>query len=430
MRIALFTETFLPKIDGIVTTLCETTRQLTAMGHEVLVVAPRGGVDNFAGARVLGIPGYAFPMYPELRLAPPRPSIKKALLNFAPDLIHVADPVLLGVAGLCLAGGAMGGELGLPLVISYHTDLPAYLHYYHLGFLEPHIWRILRARHRRATVNLCTSQAMVDQLRAHEIERVDLWPGGVDTERFKLGRGSAEMRQRLSDGESDRPLLLYVGRLSAEKNLEHLKPILEAVPAARLALVGDGPHRKSLAHHFRGLPVTMPGFLRGDELAEAYGSADVFVMPSQTETLGLVVLEAMSSGLPVVAARAGGIPELIEDGVSGRLFDTEQDAIAATREFIGSAEKRSRFGAAARAQAIAQSWTAATQILLAHYQQACAVQAVPANRKAQMPVREPDFGARAMPGRASIARPAPALPLVAEVPQRADTVSDAAETMS
>ena len=376
MRIALFTETFVPKIDGIVTTLCESVRQLRDLGHQVLVVAPDGGVSDFEGVPIVGMKGWSFPMYPELRLAPPRASLRNTLREFKPDLIHVADPALLGIAGLYYGGGKEGGALRLPLVVSYHTDLPAYLYYYKLGFLEPHIWRILRTRHNRATLNLCTSHAMFGQLIQHGIERVAFWPGGVDTNRFCPGRRSAAMRERLTGGNPDSPLLLYVGRLSPEKGLEQLKPMLEAVPGARLALIGDGPHHKALTHHFAGMPVVMPGFLRGDELAAAYASADVFVMPSRTETLGLVVLEAMSTGLPVVAARAGGIPEMIEDGVSGCLFDDEQQAIESIRLFLDSPDRRKAFGAAARIQAARQSWSKATEILVEHYRAACAQQPI------------------------------------------------------
>ena len=257
MRIALFTETFVPKIDGIVTTLCESVRQLRDLGHEVLVVAPDGGVGEFEGVPIVGMRGWSFPMYPELRLAPPRASLRNTLREFKPDLIHVADPALLGIAGLYYGGGKEGGALRLPLVISYHTDLPAYLHYYKLGFLEPHIWRILRTRHNRATINLCTSHAMFDELVQHGIERVAFWPGGVDTNRFCPGRGSAAMRERLTGGHPDSPLLLYVGRLSPEKGLERLKPMLEALPGARLALVGDGPHHKPLTQHFAGVRVDL-----------------------------------------------------------------------------------------------------------------------------------------------------------------------------
>lgn len=378
MRIALFTETFIPKIDGIVTTLSETVRHLEGLGHEVLIFAPDGGISEFEGARIVGMRAHSFALYPELRLALPRAFMRRQIQEFRPDVLHVADPALLGIAALYYGGGGNGGALHLPLVISYHTDLPAYLRYYKLGFLEPWIWRIMRVRHNRATVNLCTSAAMMEQLEQHGIGRVALWPGGVDTTRFHPQRCSQAMRARLTGGHPECRLLLYVGRLSAEKDLERLKPVLEALPGTRLALVGDGPHRKRLAEYFAGMPVYLAGFMRGEELASAYASSDVFVMPSRTETLGLVVLEAMSSGLPVVGARAGGIPEMIEDGKTGALFDTEREAVEAIRPLLECPDMRNAVGLTARTYAAEHSWRPATLELLKHYEAACALQNVKA----------------------------------------------------
>ncbi|MGC2639152.1 MAG: glycosyltransferase family 1 protein [Acidobacteriaceae bacterium] len=373
MRIAFFTETFLPKTDGIVTTLCQTIHQLRELGHEVLIFSPAGGIEEFENCRVVGMNSVAFPLYPELHLALPRASMRRDLLEFKPDILHVADPALLGIAGLYYGGGKLGGALHLPVVVSYHTDLPKYLHYYGLGFLEPWVWKILRVRHRRATINLCTSTLMVRQLQEHGIEQVELWPGGVDADRFCPSGRSAEMRNRLTEGHPASPLLLYAGRLSAEKNLESLRSWLEAFPNVRLALAGDGPQRQSLERHFAGMPVCFAGFLHGKELASAYASSDIFVMPSRTETLGLVVLEAMCSGLPVVAARAGGIPEMIQDGVSGYLADSDNEAMDRIRELLGSKEKREAMGSQARAHASGRTWRNATNQLLDYYRKALAM---------------------------------------------------------
>ena len=402
MRIALFTETFLPKVDGIVTTLCQTVRQLRTLGHEVLIFAPAGGLEEFEQSRIVGMKGHSFAIYPELSLSLPRASMRAAVAEFQPDLIHVADPSLLGLAALYYGGGSIGGSMHLPLVVSYHTDLPKYLHYYRLGFLERYIWRLMRLRHNRATVNLCTSAAMVQQLGQHGIARLALWPGGVDSDRFQPARRSDAVRQRLSEGHPESPLLLYVGRLSAEKGIERLRPILEALPGARLALVGDGPHRGALSKHFAGLPVFMAGFLHGDELAAAYASSDVFVMPSRTETLGLVILEAMSSGLPVVAARAGGIPEMIEDGESGYLFDREGEAIAVIARLLGSPQLRADLGATARLRAAEHSWTTATSCLVEHYRTACREQPISWKPSATPPHAGLGFRARRAMARAAL----------------------------
>lgn len=374
MKIAFFTETFLPKMDGVVRTMCQTIHQLREMGHEVLIFAPDGGISEFEGFRVVGMKWRAFPLYPELRLAFPRASMRGELVEFRPDLLHIADPALLGIAGLYYGGGKDGGALRLPVVVAYHTDLPKYLDYYGLRFLGPYVWKILRVRHRRATLTLCTSGAMVNQLRAHGIEPVALWPGAVDTEMFRPCRRSGAMRARLTEGNPESPLLLYVGRLSSEKNLESLRPVLEAHPGTRLALVGDGPQRPSLEKHFAGLPVHFAGFLYQQELASAYASSDIFVMPSRTETLGLVVLEAMASGLPVVAARAGGIPEMIEDGVTGYLAGTGSEAIERVGALLGSPEQRAMMGQRAREAASRRSWEESTRQLIGQYERAVGMQ--------------------------------------------------------
>lgn len=374
MRITFFTETFLPKMDGIVTTLCQTIRQLRELGHEVLIFAPEGGLAEYEGFPIVGMKSRAFPLYPELRLALPRASMRQILTAFRPDILHVADPALLGIAGLYYGGGQDGGALRLPLVVAYHTDLPKYLRYYRLGFLETSVWKILRTRHNRATLNLATSEVMVSQLREHGIAPVSLWPGAVDAGLFRPCRKSPAMRDRLTEGNPASPLLLYVGRLSAEKNLESLRSLLEALPQARLALVGGGPHRSKLEKHFAGLPVHFAGFLYKEELAAAYASSDLFVMPSRTETLGLVVLEAMASGLPVVAARAGGIPEMIDDGVTGYLVETEAEAIERVRALLGSQADRESMGQRARAAASSRSWRNATLQLVGQYEKAIELQ--------------------------------------------------------
>lgn len=370
MRIALFTDTFLPKVDGIVTTLCQTIRQLKKLGHEVLIFAPEAGIKEYEQSLVVGIKGRAFSFYPELLLSLPRASMREALTAFQADIIHVADPALLGLAALYYGGGAQGGALGLPLIVSFHTDLPEYLHHYGMGMLEGLIWPLLRLRHKRATLNLCTSIAMLEQLRQHGIERIALWPGGVDCNLYNPRQRSEQMRMRLTQGHTNSPLLLYVGRLSAEKEIERLKQVLGGIPGACLALVGDGPHRENLQRHFSGSPVFMAGFLHGDELASAFASSDIFVMPSRSETLGLVVLEAMSSGLPVVAARAGGIPDLIENHVSGYLFDDEAEAIAAVQQILRYPSQKASVQDNARKKALTHSWEAATHRLVEHYQSA------------------------------------------------------------
>ena len=364
MRIALFTETFLPKVDGIVTRLRHTVDHLQRLGDEVLVFSPDGGLTEHKGAKIYGVSGFPLPMYPELKLALPRPAIGEELSRFKPDIIHVVNPAILGLAGLFY-----GKTLNIPLLASYHTHLPEYLQHYGLGALEGLLWELLKAGHNQAELNLCTSTVMVKTLTDHGIERVDLWQRGVDTETFQPDLANLEMRNRLSLGHPEDPLLLYVGRLGAEKEIDRIKPILEAIPNARLALVGDGPNRQTLEKYFAETRTHFVGYLGGQELAAAFASADAFVFPSRTETLGLVLLEAMAAGCPVVAARSGGIPDIVEDGVNGYLFDPTDDwgAIAATQRLLSNQEERETLRRNARQEAERWSWSAATRQLQSYY---------------------------------------------------------------
>jgi glycosyltransferase involved in cell wall biosynthesis len=364
MRIALFTETFLPKVDGIVTRLRHTVEHLQRGGDQVLVVAPDGGIAEYKGAQIYGVSGFPLPLYPELKMALPRPAIGDALEKFQPDIIHVVNPAVLGLAGLFY-----GKVLKIPLVASYHTHLPQYLQHYGLGMLEGLLWELLKASHNQAQLNLCTSTAMVQELTAHGIERVDLWQRGVDTELFHPDLACQQMRSHLSQGHPESPLLLYVGRLSAEKEIERIKPVLEAIPDARLALVGDGPHRLALEKHFAGTNTHFVGYLIGRELGSAFACADAFVFPSRTETLGLVLLEAMAAGCPVVAASSGGITDIVASGVNGYLFNPtdELGAIAATQRLLAQKQEREIIRKNARLEAERWGWAAATRQLQNYY---------------------------------------------------------------
>ncbi len=365
MRIALFTETFLPKIDGIVTRLRHTIEHLQRNGDRVLVFCPDGGLKEYKGVKIHGVSSIPLPLYPELNLAIPRPTIRWALERFKPDLIHVVNPAVLGVGGIYYAK-----TMNIPLVASYHTHLPQYLQHYGLGALEGLLWELLKLGHNQAHLNLCTSTAMVKELVNHGIERVDLWQRGVDTEMFQPHLATQQMRSRLSNGHPDSPLLLYVGRLSAEKEIEQIKPVLECFPNARLALVGNGPNREVLEEHFKGTATNFVGYLQGLELASAFACADAFVFPSRTETLGLVLLEAMAAGCPVVAARSGGIPDIVTDGVNGYMFDPSDPggAIAATKRLLEAKDTREQMRQNARLEAEKWGWASATCQLQNYYQ--------------------------------------------------------------
>jgi glycosyltransferase involved in cell wall biosynthesis len=371
LKVALFTETFLPKVDGIVTRLTKTVAHLVQAGDEVLIFCPEGAPEHYMGARVVGVPAMPLPLYPELKLALPRPAVAEALEHFQPDLVHVVNPAVLGLGGIWLAK-----TKGYPLVASYHTHLPKYLEHYGMGMLEPLLWELLKAAHNQARLNLCTSTAMVQELSEKGIQHTALWQRGVDTELFRPELRSQAMRERLLAGRSDSgKLLLYIGRLSAEKQIERIKPVLQAMPDARLALVGDGPYRNRLEEIFAGLPVNFVGYLAGEDLAAAYASGDAFVFPSSTETLGLVLLEAMAAGCPVVGANRGGIPDIVGDGENGCLYEPEgpdggaASLTAAVQRLLGDPAEREQLRRHARSEAERWGWAGATQQLRGFYRQ-------------------------------------------------------------
>jgi glycosyltransferase involved in cell wall biosynthesis len=365
MRVALVTENFLPKLDGVTRTLAMLLEHLQHHGHQAMVIGPEGTPRRYAGARVFGARGIALPFYPELRLCLPEPVFERRLMLFHPDLIHVVDPVILGAAGI-----TWGQRLGVPVVSSYHTNLAAYCSYFRLGMLFEPTWLYRRYLHNQCARTLCPSPSTRAELIKRGFTEVGVWPRGVDTQLFSPERRSLAWRSRMTNCR-DRTIILYVGRLSHEKNLMSLVSSYLAVetPGTQLVLVGDGPARPDLERALAGHNATCTGYLSGEALAEAYASADIFAFPSTTETFGQVVLEAMASHLPVVAFDAEGVRDQIRHGETGFLAPIG-DAKAFTEALgilVNAPELRQCLGAEARRLATQRSWESAMEGLLDTY---------------------------------------------------------------
>lgn len=365
MRIAMITETFLPQVNGVVTTLCRLLEHLQREGHETLLFAPNGSPTSYAGAQIVPLAGMPLPMYPELQLTLPQLGFTAQLQQFQPDLIHLAGLTMLGTTGRFL-----GARFRVPLVGAYHTDFPAYTTHYGLGFLRDTTYSYLRWVHNGCALTLCPSSATLADLRMRGFRRLRLWGRGVDTERFHPDQYRTTFRER-TGLQSQETMLLYVGRLASEKRVELLADAVEGLDGVRLVFVGDGPARPMLERRLAGRPAFFAGYLHDQALAEAYASADLFAFPSDTETFGQVIQEAMASGLPVIAARAGGAIDLVREGVTGALFTpgSVSDLRQQIQRLTGDVTLRTAMGQAGRVQAERRSWPSVMTQLTNHYEQ-------------------------------------------------------------
>jgi glycosyltransferase involved in cell wall biosynthesis len=251
-----------------------------------------------------------FPVYPECRISLSRYStIEKQIDEFRPDVIHVATPFTLGFVGV-----RFGLRHKVPVVASYHTNFDQYLDYYRLPLLKKMFWSYTTWFHSLCERNYCPSTVTKELLESNGVKNVELWSRGIDTIQYNPHRKDQQLRQKFRIGES-KLLLLYVGRMAPEKDLDILLNSYRTLPPdvadqVHLIMVGDGPLMAKLRKEEYS-NITWTGFLQNEALSEIYASSDLFVFPSGTETFGNVVLEAMASGLPVVGVEAGGLIDLI-----------------------------------------------------------------------------------------------------------------------
>lgn len=363
MRVAVVSESFLPTVNGVTTSVVRVLEHLAENGHEAMVVVPAAGSPRaYAGFPVHEVPALAYRQFP---VGLPNSQVSGLLERFRPDVLHAASPFLLGAQAIAAAN-----RLGVPSVAIYQTDVSGYAKRNRLSAASAFASRLTRWIHEGADLTLAPSTTALADLRAAGVSRLERWGRGVDIERYHPRRrahaGVAGLRARLA--RPDEVVVGYVGRVAPEKRLERLGE-LRGIPGLRLVIVGDGPAMPSVTRALDGMPVEFLGALHGDDLAEAYAAFDVFVHTGTEETFGQTLQEAHASGLPVVAPRAGGPIDLVATGVDGILYDPASDSELreAVAGLVASRDLRARMGEAGRRRVLGRSWSAICDQLLEHY---------------------------------------------------------------
>jgi phosphatidylinositol alpha 1,6-mannosyltransferase len=328
-KVAVLTESFLPKVDGVVKTAYLTIRYLQETGREVLVFAPDIAVHEVGKSQVIPLPSISVPQAPETRIALPNPTVARHIEAFQPDLIHLFSPAAMAVNGM-----AMGRHLNVPVIANYQTDLPGYAGQYGYPMLSSPLNRWLRYIHNGCHLTLAPTRTVIRQLNDDGFRRVRHWGRGVNTVRFNPNHATQAMRETLLNGRDPNALLcIYVGRLANEKRIDLLLDVAELEGVA-LTIIGDGALREDLEELFAETHTYFTGYLIGDELAQAFASADVFTFTGENETFGQVIQEAMASGLPSVVVNSGGAPDVIDDGETGMVVEPTSQAFAGIIRYL------------------------------------------------------------------------------------------------
>jgi len=371
-RVALFSGNYNYIRDGANLALNRLVRHLEEAGAQVRVYSPTTATPAFEPAGTLvSVPSVPFPGRGDYFVALGLPwRIRQDIRRFDPHLVHLSAPDILGTRALSWSKA----ELGVPVIASLHTRFETYFDYYQLNFVTRWIERHLARFYARCDYVLVPTTPMLEEMSHGGADRrIRLWGRGVDRSLFNPERRSEDWRGRMGFGKDD-VVVLFFGRLVLEKGVdpyaEIVSHLLKSHPSVRPLVVGDGPARSKLEDTLPGARFT--GQIQGEELATAIASADIMINPSLSEAFGNVTLEAMASGLAVVAADCGSTRNLITHRHDGWLCDT-QDCEATARAMaplVESAEKRKRMGQAAARAAARHTWPAVLDDVVEIYAEA------------------------------------------------------------
>lgn len=362
MRIGIVTESFLPTINGVTNSVVRLLEHLEDTNHDAIVVAPGEGPESYGRFRVVRSRSLSVPRYRHFELGIPSPRLREALLDFNPDVVHLAAPFGLGAYA-----GRICRKLAIPTVAVYQTDVPGFLSHYGLSPSESLVWKWVGGIHNKATMTLAPSCAAKRDLESHGVERVMLWGRGVDGNLFHPTRRRSALRAKW--GANNRVVVGYVGRLAHEKRVENLA-VLAGDPRIQLVIVGDGPQRERLQ---RMLPdAIFPGFVTGELLAEHFASFDVFVHTGEHETFCQTIQESLASGVPVIAPAQGGPLDLVTPNVNGLLYAPSrvQDLRDCVNDLV-DADTRSHLASNARRSVEQRTWASVNEQLLGHFNRVC-----------------------------------------------------------
>ncbi|CUR56239.1 GDP-mannose-dependent alpha-mannosyltransferase [metagenome] len=359
LRVLVVTESFLPQVNGVTNSVRRVLEHLAAEGHQAELVAPTGP-SSYAGFPVTIARGASLPFYSEFRIGlETRRRLRATMERFRPDVVHIASPATLGYQAARAAR-----SLGIPTVAIYQTDLVGFAERYGVPGGARAMESLTRRIHLGVDRTLAPSSASIEQLHRLGITDVARWARGVDQVLFEPAKRDEALHATLApDGEL---LVGYVGRLAPEKELELLAHV-GRLPGVRLVLVGGGPEEARL----RALlpDAVFLGVLHGDELARAYATLDVFVHTGRHETYCQSAQEALASGVPVVAPRAGGPIDVVDDTVAGYLYEPGNavELVAHVERLVRQPVLRRRMAYAARASVRTRTWQAVNDVLVGHY---------------------------------------------------------------